>query len=80
MASCFCKDVCNHFSKLTYLQVNCAEMLGGEIMTFHCKVPFCFFFFFPSQSSFPSYFVCCMELGGKQQEIQIPKGTSGHFV
>lgn len=79
MASCFCKDVCNHFSKLTYLQVNCAEMLGGEIMTFHCKVPFCFFFF-PSQSSFPSYFVCCMELGGKQQEIQIPKGTSGHFV
>ena len=65
-ASCYCKVVFYHLSKLTFLWVNCAKMLGGKIMTFHCKVPFwvfSFFFFFffssllSSRSPFPSYFV-----------------------
>lgn len=40
-------------------------MLGGEIMTFHCKVPLVFFFVFvfSSQSRFPSYFVLLHGIG-----------------
>lgn len=46
-ASCYCKVVFYHLSKLTFLWVNCAKMLGGKIM-------FLFPWFLTNPSPFPT--------------------------